>query len=267
MSKAYILYNPAAGTGKVRDDLDVFQIVIGEDVVYADITETGTPFCVLDKMEEDDYIILCGGDGTLSRFANDIAHLDIQNEILYYPCGKNNDFAAECYRHYGNNPFSIAEHLKELPAVTVKGITYRFLNGVGLGINLSGCQKKDVNTLWKALQQYQPAGATVCVDAVTYHYEKVWLVTAMYGKYYGGIIPAPGQKRGADALSLSVVHGSGKLKILALFCLLFGGRISKYKQIIPIHSGKEITVTFDTPRTICIDGECVPEIISYTATR
>lgn len=37
--------------------------------------------------------ILCGGDGTLNRFINDLGGVKLSCEILYFPGGSGNDFA------------------------------------------------------------------------------------------------------------------------------------------------------------------------------
>lgn len=281
MSKAYILFNPIAGGGKIKDDLDVLQVVIDDEVVFADLTEPGMPKRILEKMEKDDYIILCGGDGTLNRFANDTANMDIQNEILYFPCGTVNNFAAEFHASYGSNPFVITKHLKNLPAVTVKGKTYRFLNGVGFGIDGYCCQEGDrlrqipgkkVNYTMIAIQgllsKYKLTGATVCVDGVKHSFDKVWIAPTMYGKYYGGgMIPAPQQKRGGNQLSLMVFHDSSKMRTLMIFPSIFKGTITKHHKNVSVYYGREITVTFDEPRPLQIDGETILDVVSYTATR
>jgi len=281
MPKAYILYNPLAGGGKIKNDLDSLEVVIPDEVSFVDLTERGALERVLPLLEEDDYLILCGGDGTLNRFANDTEHLKIENEILYYPCGTGNDFALAFGHHYGDNPFVITEQLKNLPSVTVKGKTCRFLNGVGFGIDGFCCQEGDrlrqipekkVNyakiAIHGLLSQYNPTGATVCVDGVKHSFDKVWIAPTMYGKYYGGgMIPAPQQKRGDDNLSLMVFHDSNKLRTLMMFPSIFKGTVMKYYKYVSVYCGREITVTFDEPRPLQIDGETIENVMSYTARR
>lgn len=36
-------------------------------------------------------MILCGGDGTLNRFVNDVNGMNIPNKLYYYPTGTGND--------------------------------------------------------------------------------------------------------------------------------------------------------------------------------
>lgn len=77
MPKAYVLYNPLAGGGKVKHDLDALEVVIPHEVLFIDLTESGALERMLPMLEKEDYLILCGGDGTLNRFANETEHLAI----------------------------------------------------------------------------------------------------------------------------------------------------------------------------------------------
>ena len=144
LPKAYVLYNPLAGGGKIKNDLDALEVVIPHEVSFIDLTEADALERTLPILEPEDYLLLCGGDGTLNRFANETAaHLEMKNEILYFPSGTRNDFAQGFNRHYGDNPFVITEYLKNLPSVTVNGKTCRFLNGIGFGIHGFCCQEGD----------------------------------------------------------------------------------------------------------------------------
>ena len=87
------------------------------------------------SLTSDDKIILSGGDGTINRFVNDTAHIEIKNDIYYYASGTGNDFLRDLEKEVGCDPFSIKKYVENLPTVTVKEKTYRFLNNVGFGID------------------------------------------------------------------------------------------------------------------------------------
>ena len=88
----------------------------------------------------------------------------------------------------------------------------------------------------------------------------------MNGKYYGGgMIPAPEQRRENDDISVMVFHGKSKLKTLMIFPSLFKGEHVKKTKNVSVFSGKEITVKFNEPRTLQIDGETVIGVTEYTA--
>ena len=108
--------------------------------------------------------------------------------------------------------------------------------------------------------------ATVIVDGKEYSFKNVWLAPTMNGKYYGGgMIPAPEQKRENDDISVMVFHGKSKLKTLMIFPSIFKGEHVKKTKNVSVFSGKEITVKFNEPRTLQIDGETVIGVTEYTA--
>ena len=91
----------------------------------------------------------------------------------------------------------------------------------------------------------------------------------MNGRFYGGgIMPTPDQDRLNEERKLSVLvfHGSGKLKTLMIFPSLFKGEHLKYSKHITTLEGKEVTVTFDRPCPLQIDGETVKGVTTYKAT-
>lgn len=90
----------------------------------------------------------------------------------------------------------------------------------------------------------------------------------MNGRYYGGgMIPTPKQDRlQNDTVSTLVMHGSGKLKTLMVFPSIFKGTHIKHTEMAEVLSGKHITVEFDRPTPLQIDGETIPGVTSYSVT-
>lgn len=233
----------------------------------------------LESLNKDDYLILAGGDGTLNRFVNNTDGIDFPNDVLYFPNGTGNDFAGDLGYEKQCAPFSVKSYLKALPYVTVNGEKYRFLNGVGYGIDGYCCQVGDelkkrpgkkVNYTAIAVKgllfHYKPTKAKVTVDGVTHTYSRVWLAPTMNGRLYGGgMMPTPDQKRNSDRLSTMVFHDSGKLKTLMVFPSIFKGTHVEHKKVVDVLKGKEITVEFDRPVALQIDGETILNVRQYTA--
>ena len=118
------------------------------------------------------------------------------------------------------------------------------------------------------LFHYKARNARVTVDGKAYSYKNVWIAPTMLGRYYGGgMIPTPGQDRRdpEGKLSLMVFHGAGRLRTLCIFPGIFKGKHIKHKKQVAIHSGYEITVEFDRPTPLQIDGETIPNVTKYTA--
>ena len=280
MATAYILYNKKAGASDSMESVKNLEIILDDEIKYIDVTQISNYDVFLSGLDKDDYVILAGGDGTLNWFINRTDGVEIHNEILYFPNGTGNDFANDLGHIKECNPFSITEYLKNLPSVVVKGKKYRFINGVGYGIDGYCCEVGDklkkipgkkVNYTSIAIKgllfHYKPTSAKVTVDGKTHIYKKVWIAPTMNGRYYGGgMMPTPNQKRNSGLLSTMIFHNSGKLKTLMIFPSLFKGEHVRHTKHVDIFEGKEITVEFDRPTSLQIDGETILGVTAYTAT-
>ncbi len=280
--KYRVLYNPNAGIGDCKDKLEELKSMYGEDAEILNVTKIDNFEEYLATFAEDDKIIVCGGDGTLNRFVNRIEKYSIKNEVLYYAQGTGNDFLRDVKDEDTSKPFPLAKYIKDLPKVEVNGGTYRFINGVGFGIDGYCCEigdklkaipGKKVNYTAIAIKgllfHYKPCGANVTVDGKSYRYEKVWIAPTMNGKYYGGgMIPTPKQDRFNEdgSVSLMIFHGSGKLRTLMIFPSIFKGEHVKNEKYVKVHSGHEISVEFDKPQSLQIDGETILGVKSYKVT-
>jgi len=281
MAIAHVLYNPLSGNGTCLDDVKLLEILIQDTVAFIDITRITNYAAFLGGLEKDDYLIIAGGDGTLNRFANDTADIPIAHKILYFPTGTGNDFACDLGKCAYANPFLINRYLEQLPTVEVKGKTYRFLNAVGFGIDGYCCQvgdelrknpDKQVNytaiAIKGLLRHYRPKNAKITVDGVAHTFQKVWIAPTMNGKYYGGgMMAAPDQDRLSEdrTLSLMIFHGVGRLRTLCVFPSIFQGEHIRHTRMITVLTGHEITVEFDQPSPLQIDGETILDVTKYTA--
>ena len=69
----YVLYNPIAGNKKGKEKVrslgDYFK---GKDVKYFDIIGLKDYNAFCKDLTSEDEIVICGGDGTINRFINNI---------------------------------------------------------------------------------------------------------------------------------------------------------------------------------------------------
>lgn len=278
MSKVYVLYNPLANNGRSAEAIARFAKSLKDECVLCDMTQ-GYADAIKD-MQGEDSLIICGGDGTLNRFINEVDVASIEGDILYFACGSGNDFARDISLERDAAPVSIKKHLSDLPEAVINGKSYKFLNAIGFGIDGYCCEEGDrlraipgkkVDYTAIAIKgvfgSYKPRNAKVTVDGEVKEYKKVWIAPAMHGRYYGGgMIAAPDRSReDRDTLSLVIWHGSGKLKTLMVFPSIFKGEHVKETKYVEVISGKEITVEFDTPCALQVDGETILGVKSYTA--
>lgn len=277
----FVLYNPLASNknGKNRA-MELESILTGEKLEFADITALEDFDGYFRSLSPDDKVIIAGGDGTLNRFVNSVNCENITCELLYYPAGSGNDFMHDVQDRAENGIVRINEYIKGLPTVTVNGKTYKFINGIGYGIDGYCCEvgdelrkksDKPVNYAGIAIKgllfHFKPANATVTVDGVRHTYNKVWLAPTMNGRFYGGgmmITPAQDRLNPEKKVSVAVMFGSGKIKTLAVFPSIFKGEHVKHTEMVEILSGSEISVEFDRPTALQIDGETILGVTSYS---
>jgi len=275
-----ILYNSLADSGKGKTNAEKLSAILeGDNLQYKDITTVDGYAQFFAEVPADTTVILCGGDGTLNKFINNTADITVNCKLLYFPCGSGNDFAREVAD--GKDLIELGEYIKNLPVVTVNGKDYRFINGIGYGIDGYCCEVGDklrekndgkkINYTSIAIKgllfHYHPTKATVIVDGKETRYKKVWLAPTMFGKYYGGgMIPTPSQSRRNPEgnVSVMVYHKCGKLKALIMFPSIFKGEHVKHEKHVTVLSGSEITVKFDKPRALQIDGETILNVTEYT---
>lgn len=282
MSKILVLYNPHSGHRTGKERATALEKLFTAPLTYADMTTIEDYRALFGELTAEDTVIVCGGDGTLNRFVNEIYDLDIKNDILYFATGSGNDFLRDFGKAAGTAPIRINDEIKNLPVVTVNGKSYRFINGIGYGLDGYCCEVGD--ELRKAsekpvsytsiaikglLHNYRPTNATVTVDGKVYNFEKVWIAPTMVGRYYGGgLMPTPHQHRNdrADHVSVGVMHRAGRLHTLLVFPSVSKGGHVKHKKMATELQGKRITVEFDRPVALQIDGETVLGVTRYDVT-
>lgn len=281
MGRYQILYNPAAGNGRgTAEAQQLKELLKGEELVFQDITAVSDYREFLAGLAPEDNLLIAGGDGTLNRFVNDTEGLEHTHPIYYYATGSGNDLWHDLGRQKGDAPCRVDELLKNLPVVTVKGESRRVINGVGYGIDGYCCEVGDqmraasaqkINYTSIAIQgllfHYHPTKAVVTVDGVAHTFKKAWLAPTMNGRFYGGgMMPTPEQdRRNPDGtVSVMVMHGTGKLRTLMIFPSIFSGTHVKHTKAVAVYSGHEITVQFDRPTALQIDGETILNVTEYT---
>lgn len=277
----YLFYNPSARNGKAAEDLQLIKKTLdGQDVEIYAVTDIDDYVSVIDKIQPEDIVYIVGGDGTLNRFINDSTNLRILGDIFFYSAGTGNDFKHDVDPDNSLYRIRLNDYIRNLPTVTVGGVTYKFVNGIGFGIDGYCCEegdrqraagRQDVNysaiAVKGCLFRFKPYGADITVDGETRHYDKVWLAPTMFGKYYGGgmkVAPEQDRNNPQHTVTNVVIHGTGRLKTLIRFTKIFSGEHTKCTDMVDIRTGHEVRVVFDRPCALQIDGETVKNVTEYT---
>ena len=235
----YIIYNPLAnnfnGDAVLEESLKALEGTFS-DLKPLSITEIDWDK-FFDSLKKDDNIVLCGGDGTINRFANIYYGKNVKGNFFLKYSGTGNDFARDIDETLTEKVIPLNKYLKKLPKVIINGTETRFVNGIGFGIDgmtcveaerlkAKGAKKIDYAsiTVKLLLFKYKGPSGTVTVDGKSKHYRKIWLASTMNGKYYGGGMKiAPNQNRLGDTLTLCIFHDAWKLPVLMAFPTLFKG--------------------------------------------
>lgn len=273
----YILFNPKANNNHGKEAAEELRAKIGE-CEFQDVTKLTSYKNFFEYLSKDDKVYLVGGDGTLNYFINAFDVENLTPEVYFVPAGTGNDFMNDVSPE-SKEPVLINDMVKNLPTVIVKGQAYKFINGIGYGLDGMCCQvgdeqraksTKPVNYTSIAIKQvlyaYKPKKAKVIVDGVEHEYKNVWILPTMKGKFYGGGMKvAPDQDRGNPdgTITTVIVHSALRLRILINFPKIFAGKHSSL-PIVDIFTGKEISVEYDKPTALQIDGETIRDVLGYT---
>ena len=151
-------------------------------------------------LTKNDTLVLVGGDGTINHMANEIKDINVPCDIYVYKAGTGNDFLRDVTDEIDKDGLLlINKYIKHLPKVTINGKTTLFINGIGFGIDGQVCEVADDMkakgvkkisypgiSVKLALFKYKCPKAVVKVDGKEINYKRVWLASAMNGRFYGG---------------------------------------------------------------------------------
>ena len=278
----YLLYNPKANNGNSEKEIENFpkDFYDGEPV-KVNVLELEDYEGFLKGINKEDIIVVAGGDGTLNHFINAAKNLTLENEVYLYKLGTGNDFLFDIEEEDNPMPVRINKYIQKLPRVYINGKETVFINGIGFGIDgycteegdrlrAAGVKKIDYTAIAikGLLFKFKRRNAKVVVDGVEMEFKNVLISSAMMGRCYGGgmkITPTQNRLNKDNTLTFSVIHGSTRLRILTIFPKIFKGEHIKYKKIFYCQPAHEITVEFDSPCPLQIDGETVSNVTKYTA--
>lgn len=224
-------------------------------------------------------IVVLGGDGTINEVINGISNYD---EVLlgYIPSGSSNDLARSL--KIPKDPLlQLANILKPMEfkyldygIITFGETSRKFCCSSGIGYDANVCVEVQASPLKKKLNSYgagksiyiaiaikqllgmKPMDATVIIDGIKKEtYQKVLLVSNMIHKYEGGgLMMAPNADPCDGKLSISLVHGLSRLKVLLLLPTLFFGKHIYFKGVETLNCNN-IEIKTSRNQAVHTDGE------------
>lgn len=275
----YFIYNPLAANKHGEEMKDKALVDLKNDFKEINVinaVETNIEEFIK-NINETDIIIISGGDGTLNIFANYVKKYNLKNDFYLYQGGSGNDFLNDV----GSDEkiTKLNKYLENLPVVEINKEKRYFLNNASFGIDGEVCVvadklrekgKKKINYTMIAIKlllfNFKRPNAKVIIDGKEFDYKKVWLASAINGRYIGGgMMFTPEQDRLSDKFSCVVLHKSSRLRTLMAFPKLTAGKYKKYPKLIDIIECNKIEVVFDKPTGLQVDGEVYKNVTSYVA--
>ncbi|WP_033178647.1 diacylglycerol/lipid kinase family protein [[Mycoplasma] anseris] len=280
----FILYNSLSKTGKnikkiTRITNQAKKVFGNHETKIIDLISIKDTRGFVDKLHpNDDIAIIIGGDGTLTKVANQIHELSNLPKIYSYKAGTGNDFLRAISKHketiiLKKKFFFITPYLKKLPWIKFNNQKLFFLNGVGVGLDavialaLNNLKKnKSPNSFFQSsinsvLKFKKLKRVEIELDGKPIIYHNVWFTSIMQGKYYGGGMKiAPYANRFSDQLELIIFKNMSKTRVACLFPLVYTGLHRFQKGVINLR-GSHIKIKFSRPEWLQIDGETFPSIL------
>ena len=271
----YLLYNPKANNS--RNDINIIDKSTGErKLKKMSLLSMDVP-AFIGSLTENDKIYICGGDGTLNKFANNTYGFDFPCPVYLVGGGTGNDFLRDVESEPGKL-IDFRPYMKDLPVVVINGRETRFLNGIGFGVDGAVCEEADqikevsdkkINytniAIGQILHKFKRPTARVSFNGRTKIYKNVWIASAMKGRFYGGgMMVAPTQDRNNGLITASIFYGGTRIKTLTVLPKIYKGKHIEHKEMVDFFPVEEMKVEFDIPTALQIDGDTISGVLSYT---
>lgn len=275
----YVLYNPLADNHNGESNAQrIKEILTTDSLNLMDITKIDLNEFFAETAGNN-RVVIAGGDGTVLNLVNTFGGNPPDRPIFYFPIGTGNDLMRDLQKTAFQDIVLLNPYIQNLPRVTINDTSRYFLNGVGFGIDGYCCEEGDklrqksqdsINYASIAVKgmlfHFKPRNAVITVDGVEHQYKNVWIAPTMNGRFYGGgMNVAPNQDRlnAEGKVSTVIMYSPSKLKTLTVFPSIFKGTHINHTKMVDVLTGNDVTVTFDRPTPLQVDGETFSNIESY----
>ena len=271
----YILFNPLSNGGTCIEKANELDVKFTNEnkehkcISLLDITNIQE---FLDSLNQDDIIIIVGGDGTLYHIANEIHDFDIKNKIiLLAKAGTGNDFYRDIKKEEKEGFVRIDQYITKSPSVEYNDKLVYFNNSCGIGVDGDICNRVNVSkkksaihylfNCLKAVLKFKKFTLKVKIDGEEHEFKKTWFTAVMQGKYFGGGMKiAPSQDRNNDELTLVVVHKVCTFLLILILPTIYLGKHVIFKRYVKVFKCKEVELETSTPQFMELDGDIVPNV-------
>ena len=265
-----IIINPTSGGGEALKRLPEIEALLKEKGLnyckkIAETPEMATEFARLATQDGSEGVIAVGGDGTLSRIVNGLAHS--ATPLIFAACGTGNDFVKSL--ELPKDLIKALDCQLEAPAKMIdigKVNDIYFLNVSGTGFDVDVLRQAEkykakytglrayLYGLFDAIKHFKPMTAMISIDGAPAEKLSFTILSIGNGRYFGGGMKAvPDAKVNDGLFDMIAVRPVKKATIFTLvFIFVLGlhvkvglGKLKRCKKILLHCPGA----------TINIDGE------------
>lgn len=272
MEKVAVIYNPAAGQGKLEQSMETIQDTLEkafEEVAFFQTKNPGDGAEFVNKISEEmDVVIAAGGDGTVHEVAGALCCLKKRPVFGVIPGGTCNDFSRAIGLH--QNPVKAAEQLAERIVKEIEvGRTEEgyFLNfwGIGLITQVSSQINENTKDSFGRLAYYistaqnlkDPKPFHVSLKSKDYNYEgDAVMVLVGNGPFTGGVrLFFPRIDMADGKVNVLLVKDASLPMIWSIMRSKMNAQLPLEDENIVYFRTDQVNVHTDPPQKVDCDGE------------
>jgi len=273
MKKIKLIYNPYSGDNNIIKNLDnIFRIYQERNymVIPFRISQTMPLERAFDDVDEYEYLLLAGGDGTINNIVNTMKKLGADIPIAILPTGTANDFAF-CL----GMPKNITRACEQIISSRVQEVDLGkvndsyFVNVASLGLFTEVSQRTNVNmknTMGKLayyfsgiseIPRFKKLNITINSENIAFS-DPSLIVFVFNGKSAGNLNIAYKSEVNDGLLDIVIVKGDiGPKTLISFFEFIRGEHLESPKGVIHFTTNKLTIDSFEDIGTD-IDGEKGP---------
>ena len=265
-----IIINPTSGSGAALKRLPEIEAALKEKNIEYCLKEAQTPeeatvFARLATQDGSEGVIAVGGDGTLFRVVNGLAHSN--TPLIFAPCGTGNDFVRSL--NLPKDPISalrmqLDAQVRKIDIGKVNDTYFLNVSGTGFDVDVLRQTEKYKTKytglkaylcgLFDAIKHFKPMTAQISVDGMPEEILSFTILSIGNGRYFGGGMKAVPEAKVDDGYFDMIAIRPVKKAVISILVFLFVAGFHVKVGLGKLRRCKKISLR-RPGTTINIDGE------------
>ena len=267
-----IIINPTSGGGAALKLLPQIEALLADKKLeyctkIAATPEEASEFAHLAAQNGSEGVIAAGGDGTLSRIINGLAHSD--TPLIFAPCGTGNDFVRSL--KLPKDPIKalrcqLDARVSRIDLGKVNDTYFLNVSGTGFDVDVLRQAEKYKSKftglraylcgLFDAIKHFKPMTAMISIDGAPEEKLSFTILSVGNGRYFGGGMKAVPDAKVNDGLFDMIAIRPVKKSTIFMLVFLFVAGLHVKVGLGKLHRCKKMLLRCPDA-TINIDGELI----------